>query len=504
MSSVAQRELGTLAPLVLALPLGLLALGVLRGESQDLAFLILLGLAGLGFAYFSVRRPFVPLLLLATLTQHVGLTGALFGSRSLISYTDALVLLIVVGIVLGKRLPHRPGRGVPEDVALRLAVLLVVVMVLSVLKVPSTMSLYHTRFEWGLIETQKFVGYFALVFLTQLLAVDARKVRALILAVAIGSGISAGVVASDAFLGTKISSIGKSRQNTRLSGTHENAGEGAKMMGAGVALAAMLFVRDRRLRWLTGGILLAGAVGIPSTGTRAALVVLAFGALWLLWKHRRHRRIGAIILVAPIVASLAFTLVPPETIERFASLKNLAEDSTTQERIAMYEVGWDMVKKHPLLGVGPAQFSHTWTTDFEYRWYPSKPRLPFHNAFGGMLVDYGLVGLALFAGMMWTVFRGLSWTYHHAADPEHRMLAEVLQFGFGLYFLGAMTGPDHRSMFFWFLPAISLALVRVARLDTLEDRRRRGLLEPGLDPWRPLPDDDRRVAGDRRAGGRSA
>ena len=418
---------------------------------------------GVAFLFLCLSTPVVPLITLAGLVQQGGWISAFLGSR-VFSYSDVLILLTIAGMIVRRKLSD-PRRRVPEDLAVRIMLLLVGWMGLSLVG--------SSEMRDGLIETQKFFGYLVLLVITQIAAVDKRHIRFLILALVLGSALSAGVIASDQYLGTRLGRIGQSRSVThdRLSGTHDNPAEGAQMMAAGAAMAIILLVRDRRRRWLTAGAIALTLVGIPATGTRAAVLVLGIAGVWLAFKFRRHRRFGAVVLITPILATIVISALPGYVLDRFVALRDPTQDSPSTIRLAMFSVGLDMIQEHPIMGVGPGQFTQTWNS-FEYRWVSGgNRRFPMHNSLLAFAVDDGLVGLALFVAFLFVVFRGLRWTQRHAADPDHRILAETMEFGLALYFVCTLTGPGARSLFFWFLPAISLALVRIARLDTLDKAR---------------------------------
>jgi O-antigen ligase len=114
--------------------------------------------------------------------------------------------------------------------------------------------------------------------------------------------------------------------------------------------AIILFAGGRRSKWL----LLAAlpiAVALYETWTRSMWGGAVVGGVYLIWCWKRW----AVILL-PILAALVLLLSPQEFRERAASSfsPHGAVDSNLH-REELRRIGWQMIKAHPWLGLGPQQ-----------------------------------------------------------------------------------------------------------------------------------------------------
>ncbi|HLV89110.1 MAG TPA: O-antigen ligase family protein [Candidatus Sulfotelmatobacter sp.] len=148
-------------------------------------------------------------------------------------------------------------------------------------------------------------------------------------------------------------------------------------------------------------VLLSVPVAILATMTRA--VWLAFAgtvvACIVLSKSRRMRQagLGLVILAG---AGLGVSLC----VGRFGETVSdrLEERSPVEYRQAVYAGGWQMFLQHPLTGWGfhsmPAELPRFVGGYQEKELYP-------HNTYLELLVEHGLIGLALYLWLMWEMFR---------------------------------------------------------------------------------------------------
>ena len=124
----------------------------------------------------------------------------------------------------------------------------------------------------------------------------------------------------------------------------------AQQMFALTMLGALLFfapIAGRRLwMWILCGGLMAIAVLLAET--RAVWIGMAIAALYLTWHWKRW-----MILAAPVLVAIAFLASPPVIRERFESLTHPKGVDSNTFRIVTWRTGLEMIKAHPLLGIGP-------------------------------------------------------------------------------------------------------------------------------------------------------
>jgi len=122
-------------------------------------------------------------------------------------------------------------------------------------------------------------------------------------------------------------------------------------MFALLMLAAFLFYAPAALRrtwlWLLCAVLMSLAVVLGMT--RNSWLGCGIGGIYLIWFWRRW-----VLAVLPIVAVLAVLFAPADLRERFTSVihPRTGIDSNAH-RMVTWRTGLEIIRKHPLLGLGP-------------------------------------------------------------------------------------------------------------------------------------------------------
>ena len=161
---------------------------------------------------------------------------------------------------------------------------------------------------------------------------------------------------------------------------------GLLMLVLGCALARILFGTRDRL-W-TALVLPALAVAVMLTFTRGAWVGACVAAALLL--SLKDFRLLAIL---PVAAAILFASAPAEIIKRFNSMFDV-NDPTIRDRVAMLREGRQMIRTHPLVGVGPNMVEPLYA---QYRdpgaVQPTNPHL--HNVPVQIAAERGLPALGI-------------------------------------------------------------------------------------------------------------
>lgn len=136
-------------------------------------------------------------------------------------------------------------------------------------------------------------------------------------------------------------------------------------------------------------------LGASSRGGQLALVVQ------LVVMNYRSVFKPKVFISCGLAFALLWTFLPDEQKERF---QTIGEDKTSQQRILYWENGIEMIKEHPVLGVGYFNFPMYFA-----RYYPDdvllkRAELP-HNIFIQIGTDTGLLGLAVFSGFLLVAYR---------------------------------------------------------------------------------------------------
>jgi O-antigen ligase len=277
---------------------------------------------------------------------------------------------------------------------------------LTILAIGSVIQLPFDNETWCLLAA-KFIVPFALFHLAQLVFIDERRFRnfdffaLIVLAYLCFTSIAFLVGAKSLIFPRFILDESLGNHADRARGPLLQAvANGVSLNLLGV-LALHSFLRGR-MRGIKAGLLLASfPIAILATMTRAVWLsfTVSIGILIFRTHNRRLRRmcVGLIIVGAlGLLVSLTFAG------ERRALTDRLEESGPVDFREAVYSGGWEMFLEKPLTGWGinrmPSELARHVSGYKEKELYP-------HNTYLELLVEHGVVGLALYAWLMWEMFR---------------------------------------------------------------------------------------------------
>ena len=180
-----------------------------------------------------------------------------------------------------------------------------------------------------------------------------------------------------------------------------------------LGLIALDSFRRGRLRGLTAAILfLAVPFALLATRTRAVWIsaAVSIGFLALFASTRRVRRTAQALCAVAVLGLCAAGIYQNDS---SALAQRLEDRSPVDFRVVMYQTGWQMFTEKPLLGWGGGQSlqaeisGRVW--DFRPDYYV------FHNTYLELAVQRGLIGLGLYAWLMFRMFQ-LSRTVPNASN----------------------------------------------------------------------------------------
>jgi putative inorganic carbon (hco3(-)) transporter len=163
-------------------------------------------------------------------------------------------------------------------------------------------------------------------------------------------------------------------------------------------LAQLLFSSKLLPKWSYISILVLGSA-IVLGWTRSIWLAAIPSTLYLLWFWRPK-----MIWILPALLALIIPFTPADTQDRLLSIINPHGDTDSNEhRFVTFLTGWEMIKAHPLLGLGPEQVGK----QFESYVPPSIPR-PLPTGYYGHLHDIYLQyaaerGIPAMLAMMWFI-----------------------------------------------------------------------------------------------------
>jgi len=178
---------------------------------------------------------------------------------------------------------------------------------------------------------------------------------------------------------------------------------GHMMIALLIVGAMLLFARHPPIGWLAGAAALVSA-GLLAAETRSMWGGAALGVVYLLWMKRPW-----LVLAAPVVAGVVLLANPVGVRERAISIvrPNNRLDSNAFRGVAR-AVGWEMIKAHPWVGVGPEQvgpqFDHYAEIAQAARPLPPGYYGHLHNIYFHFAAERGLPALA---ALLWLVGKAL-------------------------------------------------------------------------------------------------
>jgi O-antigen ligase len=172
---------------------------------------------------------------------------------------------------------------------------------------------------------------------------------------------------------------------------------------------AVLFHRGRigRLEWALAGGLVLQAAGLFLTLTRGAWVALAGGlATATLLVRKRGAFVVAAVLLAVVVAFAAGDSRVRRKVVSIPRLIHGPTDVNVSTRFVLWDVSWELIKRHPILGVGMGDF--TIEADKLIGDRHVETSTDSHNVYLQVLATRGLVGFVPFVVFWVVLLRGLA------------------------------------------------------------------------------------------------
>lgn len=180
-----------------------------------------------------------------------------------------------------------------------------------------------------------------------------------------------------------------------------NANDLALTLVLGMPMAWYLAVayRSSVFRWIERLYIPVALVALLLTASRGAFVA-AIAALslipWTLGRIDWRSKLALSVIVAISIYALAL-VVPASSWERIATTQSELTTGTISFRARIWGAGWDVFLTHPVVGVGAGTFAPSVAPQL------ARPYAA-HNAFLAVLVEQGVIGLVLFAGVFLAAF----------------------------------------------------------------------------------------------------
>jgi len=228
-----------------------------------------------------------------------------------------------------------------------------------------------------------------------------------------------------------------------------------------IGLALFYFKgREKIAIILAAGLATTGIILTFSRGTALGLYV---GVLFI--SICRRSKIVALSLIAFL---LIFPFILPKTIKDWAKIGhyNPIVFMCNTDRISIYKNSVNMIKHHPIIGVGVNTFSKNY---FKYKLpEPDDARsgdsMYAHNHFLQMAGEIGLVGLGVFLWLLFRLFRKSMLIYRSLKDEYFKVISLSVTACLIAFLINGLTETSlyysRVSMIFWYFIGFTLALGR--------------------------------------------
>ncbi|WP_264212631.1 O-antigen ligase family protein [Leisingera thetidis] len=410
---------------------------------------------GLAIGGLVTLNPFAALLLLVTFS-HLDALASILSQALPLSAFKLLTVAALGGMLLqGYRKPRQLRLG-PASRTKSLVMLFLIWLCISYLtcKFP----------EAGKDHVIGFASVIVLFFLIVALADTPGRLRGLVW-VLVGTGLVSGLfVLAEGVLGVRLVATEAAATTAQFEGQARSAGASnynpttaAHMLLCTVVMAAVLFFEHKPLRWFSGAVVLIGMAGLVLTLARSAAIAFALIALVYMWQNRKHRLFPLMLVCLAAAAAAAVPFVPEVYWERMGTIFEQGSDRTLLRRFSYNLIGLQLLWENPVFGVGPGNYPHFYAGD-EFRWYPGREPAPrqLHNSYMEIAAELGVVGLALFLGVMLSAMKAALQAVR-ARVPGLSVFAKALAYGFAAFLIASLFMPNEDTKFMWILPALCVA-----------------------------------------------
>ena len=149
------------------------------------------------------------------------------------------------------------------------------------------------------------------------------------------------------------------------------------------------------------------------------------------------------------------------------------------DRIAVYLHSLNMIKAHPLIGVGANTFMKSYKkykTYPEYRGIITLDEMKAHNNYLHMAGEIGLTGLGIFFWFLYYLFKESKNIYRSTSDNYLKMVSLSLIACLIAFLVNGLTESSLYysvvAVMFWYIAGLSLALKKLTPLEKAADFNR--------------------------------
>jgi len=205
------------------------------------------------------------------------------------------------------------------------------------------------------------------------------------------------------------------------------------------------------------------AVGtVIGSSSRGALIGSGVVLLWIL-AHSRYKVKGT-IAVACVITLVALVLPP----EFYGRLDSMGDDNSSTTRLEYWAYGWELMKAHPVLGVGYFNWFPTYAAHLIAIGETRKPEV-CHNIFVQAGSELGFPGVVLVLAIIISIFVLTARTRKLLAQrPDGEFLANLVR-GLDAGMIGYLISAQFVTVLYY--PYLWIELALVVALHNVAQRR---------------------------------
>ncbi len=206
-----------------------------------------------------------------------------------------------------------------------------------------------------------------------------------------------------------------------------------------------------------------GLITIIATTSRGAQLGMATAGVWFMLKSRKGIKGLVMILV---IGWALYALIPERMFEEYAEA---GEDSTSQKRLALWGFGEEVVRTHPVLGVGYFNWLDYCNYMNPHGVGPSSHCLAAHNTYITAAAELGITGAAVYVTIMLFILILNVRTRLHAKQTNN-IFIQTMSHGLD----GGLIGFAIATIFFTelFYPMLYLQLAMTVALYEISKQNR--------------------------------
>jgi len=254
--------------------------------------------------------------------------------------------------------------------------------------------------EGTLLEDITYVQLLTMVWLIWELCPRAREQRRLMQAYVLGTCVS-GIDTVYRYLSHQESAY------QRYAGARLDANDLGLMMALSIPISYYLSISSKgKMVWVFRLQLALAVTTILLTASRGAMLatVVALAIVPLTHAHLTTRQRVAIVVTLVLLVAAALQFVPATSWDRLATAPREFAHGTMTGRTIIWKAGWELFRAHPFFGIGANAFrvmvSRVLGEPIRNDDPLMPPAPPAHNTFLSVLVEEGVIGLAVFCGLL--------------------------------------------------------------------------------------------------------